>query len=71
MKRYFCDQCNKETDLVKKNLSETIEYPKSWITLKEGIIVNDIPNSNLEYSGGYEINLCSKKCFIDYFFKPE
>jgi len=68
MKRYFCDNCNRETDSTKETY-EGFEYPKDWVTFKNAIIKNDIPdNKGLEYNGGVELHFCCKNCVIEYFF---
>lgn len=36
MRRYFCEECNKENDKV-KSTNQGFEYPSNWITLKDGM----------------------------------
>ena len=45
MKRYFCDNCNIETDSSKETY-DGFEYPKEWVTFKNAIIKNDIPDTS-------------------------
>ena len=71
MRRYFCDKCKIENDVVEETYGG-FQYASGWITIKDGIIKNDLPiDKGLEYCGGKEMNFCSAGCMTSYLFKRE
>jgi len=71
MIKFTCDNCGQETDYCHKS-DQTGEWiPGRWITLAHSTVYNEHVSGNLIYAGNANMHFCSKKCFIDKFFKPE
>lgn len=71
MIKFQCDTCGYETDSYHKSKNNSEYIPLGWITLSDVTIYNEHHSCSLSYAGKATMHFCSKKCFVDKFFKPE
>ena len=71
MIKFQCDTCGNETDSYHKSKNNGEYIPSRWITLSGATVHNEHHSPSLSYVGNANMHFCSKKCFVDMFFKPE
>lgn len=71
MIKFQCDTCGYETDSYHKSKNNGEYIPSRWITLSNVTVHNEHHSPSLLYAENATMHFCSKKCFIDRFFKPE
>lgn len=71
MIKFICDTCKYETDSVEKSRNNDEIFPSGWLSISCNSVHNDMSNVALTYAGNIDMHFCSKKCFVNKFFKPE
>jgi hypothetical protein len=71
MIKFNCDTCGFETDNYKESKNNNEYIPVNWITLSNATVHNENHYQALIYAGNATMHFCSKKCFINKFFKEE
>ena len=71
MIKFQCDTCGYETDSYHESKNNGEYIPLRWITLSGVTVHNEHHSPSLLYAGNATMHFCSKKCFVDRFFKPE
>jgi hypothetical protein len=72
MKKYICDTCESETEILKFDELTRSDIPSRWISIKIAGYYNDSNSDDkqlLRAGNVGEQHFCCKDCFIKYFFK--